>query len=196
MGLKQAAAFFARTPILGWNGSRFVPTVAKGTLDPYDRFVSEREFGLKRRMLLVNPDTPIPPLYNIIRVGVNGPVYLKGWLNQDIQTGADYSLIYLLHTANEIGQLIQLTRSPKASGMAFTTIDTSLGNWYCNSERVTYTNSQQFSEVRVTDATITLPRDCPVTAEHEFVLGNKRYVIQEVYHTAGFVQARAQVKNP
>lgn len=196
MGLKQAANYFARTPILGWNGSRFVPTRAKGAFDPYDRFVSEREFGLKRRMLLVSPENPIPDNYSVIRLGPTGPICLKGWMNEDIDGLETYSLIYLVLISRETGQLIQLTKAAKASGMAFGTTDTILGTWHCSTERVTYTNSPEFHELRVTDSTITLPSNCPINADHEFAANGKRYVVQEAYKTAGFVQVRAQVKNP
>ena len=195
MSLHRAANYFARTDLYGWNGTTFEPTGAKGTLDPYDRFVSEREFGLKRRMLLVDPKKPIPDKYTVIRVGETGPQYLRGWLNEDIFDDQAYSLIYLLHRATEVGQLVSLGKVPKASGMAFTTVDVPEGNWHCNAERVTYSNSQEFSQLRISDSTITLPADCPAQADHEFILGPKRYVIQEVYTTAGFVQARAQVKS-
>jgi hypothetical protein len=79
MGLKTAANYFVRTPIYGWNGTTFVPTGAKGALDPYDRFVSEREFGLKRRMLLVNPDSPNPlPLAAVARIELTeGPAEIR-----------------------------------------------------------------------------------------------------------------------
>lgn len=195
MGLKYAANYFARTQLWGWDGTAFVQMGVKGTLDPYDRFVSEREFGLKRRMLLVPPSTPIPEQYTVVRLGQTGPIYLRGWLNEDVYSDDTYSLIYLLHRATDVGQLIGLTRTPKASGMAFTTTDAPLGNWHCNVERVTFANSREFSQMRVTDVTITLPADCPVTSDHEFVVGGKRYVVQEDYRSSGLVQVRAQVKN-
>ena len=194
MGLKRAANFFARSPLYGWNGTAFVDTGCKGSLQPYDRFVSEREFGAKRRMLLVNPDTPIPAQYTVIRISTDGPTYMVGWVNKDIQDENTYSLIYLLHQATETGQLIALVKSVKASGMSGGVTDNILGSWYCNSERITFNNSREFNEVRVTDSTITLPSNCPVTVDHEFVIGNHRYVIQEVYKTSGLVQVRSQLK--
>lgn len=194
MGLKRAANYFARTPIFGWSGSAFVPTGAKGTLDPYDRFVSEREFGLKRRMLLVNPDTPIPTQFSTIRVGTTGPIYLLGWLNQDIYADSPYSLVYLICVAPEICQIVSLTKTAKASGMAFTTTDTPVGTYHCVTERVTFNNSPEFTQMRVTDSTVTLPYDCPVHTDHEIIVGPERYVVQEDYKTAGFKQVRCQVK--
>jgi hypothetical protein len=147
-------------------------------------------------MLLVNPDTPIPDSYSVIRLGAAGPICLKGWVNEDIQGLDPYSLIYLILISREMGQLIQLTKTAKASGMAFSTTDTVLGTWHCSTERVTYTNSPEFHELRITDSTITLPSNCPVNADHELTVNGKRYVVQEAYKTAGFIQVRAQVKNP
>lgn len=195
MGLKRAANFFARSSLYGWTGSAFTLLDAKGALQPYDRFVSEREFGLKRRMLLVNPDTPIPAQYTVIRIGASGPVFMVGWINQDLYDESAYSLIYLLHLGTELGNLVEIRKTKAASGMNATTQDYSLGTWYCNTERVTFSNSTEFTQNRITDSTITLPSTCPATADHEVIVGSKRYVLQEVYKTSGFVQARAQVKN-
>lgn len=195
MGLKRAANFFARSTLYGWTGSEFTLLAAKGALQPYDRFISEREFGLKRRMLLVNPDTPIPTQYTVIRIGAGGPIYMVGWLNQDIYDEAAYSNIYLLHLCNDIGTLVELRKVTAASGMGSAVQDYSLGTWHCGTERVTFANSTEFTQNRITDATLTLPSNCQATADHEFILGSKRYVLQEVYKTSGFVQARAQVKN-
>ena len=194
MGLKRVANFFARTPLYGWNGTAFVNTGCKGALQPYDRFVSEREFGAKRRMLLVNPDTPIPSQYTVVRLNSDGPIYMVGWLNKDVQDDQTYSLIYLLHQVTETGQLIALVKNIKASGMVGVVTDNILGTWHCNSERITFNNSREFNEVRITDATLTLPNNCPVTIDHEFAIGNSRYVIQEVYKTSGLLQVRAQLK--
>lgn len=195
MGLKAAANFFARTPLYGWTGTDFVELDVKGSLQPYDRFISEREFGLKRRMLLVNPDTPIPDDYTVIRVGTSGPAYLLGRVNEDWSVDNSYSLVYLLCIAPVVGELIELTRTAKASGMAFGTLDNSLGLWHCDIERLTFSNSTEFTQNRVSEVLVTLPSNCPANADHEFEVGGKRYVLQEVYPTAGFVQARSQVKN-
>jgi len=192
MRLKRAANWFNQTSIYTWDGTTFVDSGVRGNLQVYDRFVSEREFGIKRRMLLVNPDTPLSG--QVIRVGISGPVYLRGEVNRDIQI-AEYSLIYLLHLARFTGQLVELQKSYAASGMAKGVQDHSLGTFHCDYERVTFSNSTEFSQVRVTDATVTLPAGAPANAEHEFIVDGKRYVLQEVYTTAGFLQARAQEKN-
>lgn len=195
MGLKTAANYFVRTPIYGWNGTAWVNTGAKGALDPYDRFVSEREFGLKRRMLLVNPDNPIPEQYTTIRIGQTGPIYLLGWMNEDIYADQPYSLIYLICIANEICQIVRLQKQTKASGMGSTVVDVPVGTFHCVTERVTFNNSPEFTQLRVTDATITLPIDCQISEDYEVIVGSKRYVVQEEYKTAGFRQVRCQVKN-
>lgn len=195
MGLKRAANFFARTPLFGWDGTKFVPTGAKGTFDPYDRFVSEREFGLKRRMLLVNPDAPIPAQFSVIKVGTTGPIYLLGWGNQDIYDDAPYSLVYLTCAATEMCQIVAMSKTPKASGMAFGVTESPVGTYHCVTERVTFNNSPNFSQVRISDSTVTLPFDCPVHSDHEIIVGTQRYVVQEDYKTAGFMQVRCQVKN-
>jgi hypothetical protein len=146
-------------------------------------------------MLLVNPDNPIPTQYTTIRIGAAGPIYLLGWMNQDIYADHPYSLVYLMCVATEVCQVVSLTKTAKASGMAFNVTDTPVGNYHCVTERVTFSNSPEFTQMRVTDATVTLPIDCPVHADHEIIVGGHRYVVQEEYKTAGFRQVRCQVKN-
>lgn len=195
MGLKKAARWFARTPLYGWDGTAFVALGVKAALMPYDRFISGQEFGMKRRMLTLPGDTPVPAGYHVLRLGASGPLYLLGWLNEDYRREDPYNLSYLVLHARYQGQLLNLQKVTAASGMSLGVQDVDLGTWHCDSEHITYTNSPEFTQMRVSDMTLTLPADCPATADHEFVLGGKRYVLQEVYRTVGFVQARAQVKN-
>lgn len=193
MGLSKAANYFARTEIEGWSGTAWVPTGAKGALMPYDRFISEREFGLKRRFLLVDPAFPIPDAYKVIRFKGQTPVYMAGVINKDIQVD-EYSHVQLLHAAAYTATLYNLVKAAAASGMAKTATLTAIGTYRCDVERVTYDKSLEFQGMRMSEAVVIFPAGTPVTVDHEVKVDAIMYSVAEVYASAGFLYCRAIAK--
>lgn len=56
MKLSQANSYFNSVSLDGWNGSAWIPDVIRGNLLSFDRFITERTFGQKKRMLEVGGD--------------------------------------------------------------------------------------------------------------------------------------------
>lgn len=188
MHLKGAAGYFARTPIDGWNGLDWDLDIARGAYLPFDRFISEREFGNKRRHLLCNPDNSISENYKVVRL-IN-EVFLLGVRNNDIQ-GSVYSHIFLLHRAPFQAALIEYTKTSSASGVSGHAVKTSVGVYHCDVERMSYMNSREFDTVRFSEMQILLPSDCPVTVAHELKIDEYFYEVEEVFPSAGFIACRA-----
>jgi hypothetical protein len=193
MNLKGAANYFAKTPLDGWDGTVWLLSVARGTFLPHDRFISEREFGNKRRHLLVNPATPIPANVNVLRLP-NGKVYLKGWLTQDITDAGEYSLIYLLHIAQYQCTVLRQTRTASASGVVSSATRAPLGTWYADAENVTFLSSAESKTMAFGDAHVILPLDCPVTNNDFLQIGVDIYHVREVHESSGFRYCRCTVE--
>jgi hypothetical protein len=188
MNLKGAASYFARTQIDGWNGSDWDLDIARGAYLPFDRFISEREFGNKRRHLLCNPDSSIPEDYKVVRL--NDEIFLLGVRNDDRQ-GSVYSHVFLLHRAPFQADLMEYTKTTAASGVAGSAVKTSVGVYHCDAERMSYMNSREFDAMRFSEMQILLPSNCPATIEHELKIGDYFYEVEEVFPSSGFVACRA-----
>lgn len=190
MNLGKAATWFSDTKVSGWNGSAWVPNVAAVTMLPHDRFISEREFGNKRRYVLCAVESTGLEAYPVIRFDDVSQTYMVGSRNFDIQVDA-YSKLFLLHQVQYTATLYQFSKTTTASGMAGTVTRQSLGNVFCDVERITSASSYEFQDTNFTSVVITLPRDSVADTDHELKVGSDYYDIREAYASAGFRHCRA-----
>jgi len=190
MNLSKAANYFAQSPVSGWNGTDWDEEVSLVTLLPFDRFISEREFGNKRRHLLVPEKDPLFHNYSVIRFDASNEVYLVGLTNHDIFVDV-YSQVVLVHRAQFQGTLHGWSTSTAASGMKKGASRSNLGTFWCDTERVTVTNSPEFDGISFSQMTVTLPRDCPADTDNEIAANGKFYDLKEVNTSSGFIQCRA-----
>lgn len=193
MRLRDVASYFSRTPIYGWDGSGWTDTGVFGTYYPYDRFISERPFGLKRRMLEINPETPLPSGFSVIKVGLLGPIYMVGTANHDIM-GVPYSSILLLHEATRLGKLIRMTKVTDASGVTAHLTKVEIPDQWCDVERISFVNTREFPGTRLSDTCLRFPAGTTVLRDDEALIDSIYYDIEEVYEDCGFVTCRALPK--
>jgi hypothetical protein len=192
MDLSRAANYFVRTPISGWNGTQWVADVTRVALVPFDRFISERQFGNNRRHVLVEYGDTAFDQYPVIRFG-DGHVYLVGYENHDVFVDP-YSRIFLLHRALYQGTVYGFTKTAAVSGMNKTAVRTSAGVYWTNVERVTLANSPEFDGITFSQTTVTLPRNCQIDTDNEILIDGRYYDIKEVNKMSGFVECRALQK--
>lgn len=192
MRLDKAANYFNDTPVDGWNGVNWINNVMQATLLPYDRFIAERAFGLKRRMLMVKANETALDYYPVIRLP-SGDIYMVGAENSDIDY-AVYSRVFMIHRAAHYGELFGFVKTLTASGMPGSVARSSIGTTWCDVERITSSNSKEFDNVTFSQVQIILPRNTVVDTEHELSAGGKFYDIKESIFDSGFWQCRAVMK--
>ncbi len=188
MDLSRAANYFSDTPVHGWDGTRWVNGVADVTYLPFDRFVSEREFGSKRRYVLCSADNDALDSYSVIKIGQE--VFLVGVKNADVR-GDVYSNIYLLHRATHFVDVAEFVKSTAASGFAKSVVRSVVGRYWADIERVTFSNSKEFDTIKFSQMSIYLPRDAVIDTDNEVVNGAEYYDIQEAHVSSGFTLCRA-----
>ena len=186
--LEIAANYFMSTEIEAWDGYDWVSLSIKGTLLPYDRFISEREFGLKRRMLLVDVSDPIPDQYSVIRLP--GPVaYMVGSSNMDIQE-YPYSKIVLLHKVEALAQIYEWVKTPAASGLGGSSSRVLQTSVWADLERVTNLQPIESPSTTLSQLLFTLPSTTSVTTNNEISMSGRFYDVRESYESAGFRHCR------
>lgn len=122
MNLATAAKYFDTAEVDGWNGSAWVPNVVVGNLAVFDRFISDRNFGQRKRNFTTG-HPPIASTYSAIRIP-NGQIYLIEARNVDTKHGEVYSTIYLLHEAPVVLDVIRIATTPRSSGAGGTPVET------------------------------------------------------------------------
>lgn len=195
MELRQAANYFSHTEVDGWTGRTWSRLDYRVTLLPYDRFISEREFGNKRRQMLCDPDATCFDRFTVIRTLPEKLVYILGTSNYDMREQA-YSRVQLVLLAPYIGEIISFQPTVMASGVGSSLQPVSGGRWHCDVERVTFANSKEFDATRFSEVVLSFPRDCPVDTDYEVKVNDKVYDVRETYLYSGFKLCRAYTKRP
>lgn len=190
MNLGTAAAYFANTPISGWDGTAWVPNVALICILPSDRFISVHEFDTNCLYALTDVSTTALDTYTVIKVQATGQVFLTGFKTHDV-SGDEYSKFYLLRRADSMGDLFSFTKTYAASGTAKGVTRQLVNTYHCDVEHVTSTPSRVFRASKFTDCLVFMPADCDLTTSHEIKVGSQFFEVNDVYENSGFKMCRA-----
>lgn len=179
MDLSVAGQYFDTVNVEGWDGSAWVANVAFGNLAVYDRFISDRSFGQRKRIFTTGVGHEIPTQYGVIRLP-DGTVYLLEHANRDIKHDRVYSTVYHMRESAGLVQVIRQVVTPTASGMGGTSADSVIATVYCDIDRYSALSSSQFDTVRYPLVEFWLPSSTPVTTGDELELDGERYNVREI----------------
>lgn len=116
MDLSLVSEEFCKTPVYWFDGTDWQLADASCRMPPYDRFISDRAFGQKKR-ILHTPGNRYLPLGKYLRVG--GPVgrtYMIESVNEDQDEHGEYLNTYMVREATvAIEELVKVEVS-QASG--------------------------------------------------------------------------------
>jgi len=176
--LQQANSYFNTVNLDGWDGAAWVSGVAAGNLLSFDRFITERTFGQKKRMFEMGGTTTIPDAYKVVRLPT-GTKYIVEAVNPDIRNDVVYGRTYLLRECESEAQIIQFVKATSASGIGGDPTPTTLATVFCDVERITSENSSEFREVRFSSHVVTLPEDTVVNTDYQLLIDGFYYEIME-----------------
>lgn len=194
MRLDRAVAKFAKNTVWGWNESRkcFEPTGKKGSFWVYDKFISDRTFGTKKRLLNLPRQDYIPSEYEYIRVGHAVARFMVDSLNEDVYSDVPYANTYLLREAKylvEIGSLRGENRASGVGGKKSFVVDSAMFGDY---ERYTSNGSTEFNTVDYTVSDVFLPLSAQITSANLLRIDGKMYEVSEVSRVSNLLWIRAQ----
>lgn len=149
--LSRSIGAFAKTPVLGWNGSAWVDTGLRGRLQAYDRFITERDFGQRKRILTLAGDHTIAPLQNVLRLKGANTVYLLESIIEDLSASNLYATTWALHEAAFPIQICKQDTVITQSGVKVKSAEQVLANSWADITRYSSVDSREFSN---TDYTI------------------------------------------
>lgn len=179
MDLSIAAGYFDNTPIEGWNGTSWDSLVVEVNFVVFDRFISDRNFGQRKRE--ATSAVEIPSQYGVIRIP-GDRIYLIEAHNTDTKHGEVYSHIYLLHEAPQTLDIVRLVagadRPSGAPGAAVPTIVAP--NLNCDLERYNSLGSEEFVNIRTQVYSLYFPPGTDIRSSDTVVINSIDYVVREV----------------
>lgn len=195
MDLARVQQKFSNTEILRWDSASatWVQTGAFGSLQVFDRFITERSFGQKKRILMVPEIHRLDPAINTVRLAGSGVTFLVEKFNEDIRYNESYGLTYLLHEAAFEVQVCKATTTPNAAGVKIISGETVSATVWADIERYSASASRQFEETEYTIVNITLPKGTVVDTDTYLKQPNGvRYNIDEVYTSLDLIGAKGK----
>lgn len=193
--LKRAHSRFTKTPVLGWNeaGKVWVDTGLRGRLQVYDRFITERDFGQRKRILTI-AGKPVLPAYNVVKLEGSEVAYLIESSVEDMGGTAVYATTLALHEAAFAVQICKKTTVDSQSGIKRVSGEQVLATTWVDISRYTAAVSAEFKATNFTVYTVYFPRGTPLdTDSYVRRIDNGEILdINEVFQALDIPAARCQ----
>lgn len=191
MLLQEVAARFCNTPVYYYSGGQWLESCVRGRIPPYDRFISDRAFGQKKR-LLQTPGGQLLPASDYYRVG--GPdrrTYMVESLNEDLDEYGAYLNVYMIREVQDVCAILVQDRSTtRPSGVAKSSFVVHDTVWV-DLDRFGVLRSDEL-EVDYTSYTITLPKGVVVPDDCRLRIDGKLYAVTEDFTQMQLRQLRVR----
>ena len=186
MKLSQAISHFSTVTVDGWDqtAGKWIYGVAKGAILTFDRFITERSFGQKKRLFQMAGETGLPSNIDAIR-DPYGVRYLVGYMNNDISHEERYNNVYLVQRADYDAELITLTSQVASSGAPTGKQLTVSATFPMDLDKISSSRSSEFEGVYYSGFVASAPMSLGITTDHEIRLNGTLYDIEEVYEAVG-----------
>lgn len=177
MNLNQAHKKFATVPVDGWDGTSWTTDAAFGSMEVYSRFITERTFGVVKRLFMM--PQAMDRRFTVMRMP-DGTRYMIANEAQDFRNRQVYGYTYLLQEVIDDAKHITFTTQPSASGMGRDTLEVESDPIPCYYERYGAADSTEVDAVTYARTRILLPRGHTMGVDDEIEISGRRFSIKEV----------------
>lgn len=205
MKLANSTKKFAKTPVSMFNELTGTWDELPGILGAffvYDRFISDRAFGQKKRLF----ETPIgmklpmnPAVKSVFKFGSSEAVFLIEAENEDIQGANPFANIYSLRQLTWPVEIRKKAGDTWASGVPKLDADVLVDRTWADYDRYTVNKSSESPGVGYTVETVIVPRGTAVDVDCRVHLDNSIFEVNEVSTLLNQLYLRVQkvgVKGP
>lgn len=196
MNLSRAHGKHAKTPIYYWDpiGYEWLDTGMTGRLQVYDRFISERTFGQKKRVLTMAGLQPINDDWSTIRLGDSETVFLVENLNEDIEGEGVYASTYSLREAPYVVYLCSRAEVVSASKVKVLGDEQIHAEIWVDMERYSAVDSREFDNTDYSIFTVSFPKGLIITTDMYIRRASDDAIfdINEIYNNLELPAARCQ----
>lgn len=199
MLLGETVSELCKTPFFLFNGTSWEESDDLCTLAVYDRFISDRAFGQKKRIMHTPGDKPLLDLDKFVRVGRpdgRSPVYIIESENPDTDQFGNYLNTYMLR---EVQLPLQVYAKVKVGQTASGApkYEDSLLPWqfWCDLERYGVARSSELpvdydSFTITTSRAVPLPKDCRLHVDVGYTV--MKFAITERFDMMNSAQLRVR----
>jgi hypothetical protein len=195
MDLARAVGKFANTGIEYWDKAvpGWTSTGSYGTLQVFDRFITEREFGQKKRILVVPVEQKLASSATVVRLSGSEESFIVEKFNEDVRFGELYAYVYLLHEAPLYVNVCKTSTTTLASGAKVTSGETVLESTWVDISRYSSNASRAFEETDYSVLNMTFPSDCVVDTDcYLKTASGDRYNVDEIAASLDVIFARGK----
>lgn len=165
--LGRALSRFAQTRLIGWNSATVTweDTGLRGRLQVYDRFITERDFGQRKRILTLAGDQVLPPLYAVVRLGSGNTAFLLESANEDMDGDEIYGTTFALHEAAFHVQVCKQATLALQSGGKRKAGESVIADTWVDITRYSSVDSREFPMTEYSIYTVYFPRNVVPTTD-------------------------------
>ena len=188
MLFQETIRAFCNTPVFYFDGTAWQRSPVNCRMPPYDRFISDRAFGQKKR-LLQTPGGDLLPASNYYKVfDTSHRTYMVESVNEDLDESGDYLNIYMLREASavvEIRTKQEVVLPSKAKTVQWVTQTTCWGDY----DLFGVINSTQ-TPISLGNYTLTLPGSIQVPDDARVFIDGKEFAATLDFHNLLLKQYR------
>ena len=197
MDLHRAVNRFATTSIMKWDSDlvTWLDTEFCGSLQVFDRFITEREFGQKKRILTTGSNKKLDDDITTLKLEGSEEAFLLEKFNEDVRFNKLYGYTYLLHEAPYYVDVCKIGTKTLASGAVVQDADSEVvvESIWMDLSRFTGTPSRTFEETEYTIIDMTFPSDSAVDTDCYVKMANgDRYNVDEIYYALDVISAKGK----
>lgn len=179
MLLQDIAEEFCQTPVFYYDGLSWLESPVQCRFPPYDRFISDRAFGQKKR-LVQTPGGKLLPEADYYRVGrLTGRTYMVESVNEDMDGEGDYLNIYMVReAASQVSIQVkqEVTLPSKVKTVQWVLQSTVWGDY----DRYGTLHSSEL-DVDYTSYTLALPKNIVIPKDCRLLIDGNVFVVTESY---------------
>lgn len=177
MKISQLVRRFEDDYLEWWNGTSWQPFVFKGSFQVYDRFITERTFGVKKRIFLSS--SPVRDEHEITRTA-DGKICLLEQATPDYEGNKVFRHSILLRETNAIVRVDQTVPTTNAMGIETgQTTTTSITTWG-DVDRYNSNQSSEFPGVVHETDILVVAASFPVEKDSRLFIDDVPYKISEI----------------
>lgn len=185
MNLNQVHKKFATVDLDGWNGTVWTVGVAKGSMEVYARFITERTFGVIKRLFMM-PEA-IDPAYTVVRFP-DGLRFLVVKESKDYRNNVIYGYTYLFQEVIADAIIVSFVEQSSASGMGRDAQEVLSDPVPCYFERISSLDSREVSAVTYSRTKMVFPKGTVIGIGDEIDIEGRRFTIREVDEELGLTR--------
>lgn len=177
MKIRELVQRFNKEVLDTWNGTAWELATITGTLHVYDRFITERTFGVKKRLFITHDELPVDALYART---VDGKICLLEANVPDYDEEGKFRNVLTLRETNAVVTISSTTAVLNAAGVATGRTTATTVTLWGDVDRYSSRPSNEFSGVVHETDIVMLPLGTPVSTDSKVTVNGVLFKVSEV----------------